>query len=476
MKALHFITVGTATLAKAFAGMSVSLRFSNVLKREKKDWLRIGIGTLLYTLFLLFSDHLQRKCFPTAARMRFPVLAIPLTVAPLVLAMLLLALYSHLAGREKLLVCITSAVMTVTAMAALEYTMAFSLRFFSGEPQFDIFTFMTVMYPGLPKYFPPLLTRGIQLIPVLCAVRNQTSLTKLHRIQIVWLLAFNSLLFVGVSAVIVAAYWGANLEHSAGFRLDAAAIIALGVILVCIVALSKICFISAECQDEKERNRLLNTVNMLTEQNYQKLSALQKELSKQNHDFAKHMQAIHELVKGNHIDEALKYTSALLETSTQRAKICRSGNPIIDAVINSKIAEANQKQIDLEFQVHFPIPTDIAPVDICIVLGNQLDNAIEACQKIEDQKERKIDIHIDQQMNSAAIFQVSNTVVDNPLLQSPQLRSTKACSEQLHSLGIQNIRETVEKYQGVLENSYKDGRFISSAMLCFTPQYSAEGE
>lgn len=475
MTTLNFIAAAFATAVKAFAGVSVSLHFSNALKKERRDWLKTSAGGFLYALFLLFLDWLQKTFFPTPVRMRSPALSVPLTLIPLVLAVLFLTLYVRLAGREKFLICVSSAITTVTAMTAIEYAAAFFLRFLSGEPNFDICTFLTVTSPGIPRRFLPLLTKGIQLAAAICAVRKLASLTKLHRTQIVWLTAFSSLLFVGVFAVILAGYWSTYTEPGAGPGVDATAAIALSVILVCIVALLKICFISTEYQDEKERNRLLNSVNALTEQNYQKLSELQKELSKQNHDFAKHMQMIQELVQENQRDEALRYTSALLEVSTRRVKICRSGNPILDAVINSKIAEASQKQIDLEFQVHFPVLTDIAPVDICIVLGNQLDNAIEACQKIEAPKERKIAIHIDQQMN-AAIFQVSNTVAENPFLQNPHLRSTKACSEQLHSLGIQNIRETVEKYQGVLENSYKDGRFISSAMLYFTPQYSAEGE
>lgn len=251
-------------------------------------------------------------------------------------------------------------------------------------------------------------------------------------------------------------------------------IISLIFILACIIVLLAVCSISTDYRAEKETNHLLSTVNTLTEKNYQMLSALQKELSKQNHDFTKHVQTIHELIKEDDTKEALRYTYMLLKIPAERAALCKSGNSVIDAIINAKITEAEQKQISFNFQVNFSIPTNIASVDICTILGNQLDNAIEACQKIADSKNRQIDVHVYQQAGSAAVFQVSNTVSEDPFLHNASLKTVKDNLNSLHGLGIQNIRETAEKYQGILENRYQNGRFISSVLLYFTPQVSVE--
>lgn len=133
--------------------------------------------------------------------------------------------------------------------------------------------------------------------------------------------------------------------------------------------------------------------------------------------------------------------------------------------------DADCAQKDPSFILH--IPTNIAPIDISTILGNQLDNAIEACQKIADSENRQINVHIYQQVGSVAVFQVSNTVVEDPFLHNADLHTTKDNSNSLHGMGLQNIRETAEKYQGILENSYRNGKFISSVLLYFTPQVSA---
>ncbi|MCH5352119.1 MAG: sensor histidine kinase, partial [Acutalibacter sp.] len=238
--------------------------------------------------------------------------------------------------------------------------------------------------------------------------------------------------------------------------------------VACVVIVLAASFLSLRYQSEKEQNRLLSTVNALTEENYQKLSVLQKELSKQNHDFTNHVRTLNGLLREEDAAEALRYTEVLLKAPLERTALCKSGNTIIDAVINSKIAEAEELSIEFRFQVNFALPTNISAVDICTILGNQIDNALEACQKVQDEKDRRIDVRIYQQANSVAVFQVSNTVESDPFENNEELKTTKTDSEKLHGLGIQNIRETAEKYQGILENSYQNGKFISSALLYFT--------
>lgn len=453
MTTLNQVLETLATLTEAFAWMAVSLHFSGTLKKDDKFWLKIILSGVLDALLVWLLNQIELFSFATP-----------------VLTMVLMIVCSFAWNRKGIVVCAASAVITVTTMVSIDYILFFLFGVISENPIIDARTFMTLMSPVLPRYLYLITAKAAQILLAICVVRRLPSLKKLRKQYTILLLLVSGAFYVMMS------YLVSMILSASILVLQTAVILSLIFILACIIVLLAVCFIFTDYRAERERNQLLSTVNALTEENYQKLSALQKELSKQNHDFVKHIQTIHGLIHANDSEEAFKYTEMLLKAPVERAALCKSGNSVIDAVINSKIAEAAQKQIMFHFQVNFFIPTNIASIDICTILGNQLDNAIEACQIIADSKDRQINVHIYQQAGSAAVFQVSNTVAENPFLCNADLHTTKDNSDRLHGLGLQNIRETAEKYQGILENNYQNGRFISSALLYFTPQVSAENK
>lgn len=402
MTTLNSIIETLATLSEAFAWVAVSLHFSGASKRGDRFWLKILIGGILDALLVYFLNQIELFSFVTP-----------------ILTLALFALYSFALSREKILVCITSSTITVITMGAIDYILFFFIGMVSENPIIDARTFMALMSPGFPRYLYLAAAKTAQILLAVCVVKKLPSLRKLRTQYTVLLLIVSSAFYV-MMVHLVSMILSASI-----LVLQTAVILSLIFILACIIVVLAVCFISTDYRAEKETNHLLSTVNTLTEENYQKLSALQKELSKQNHDFTKHVQTIHGLIEGNDREEALRYTDMLLKVPTERASLCKSGNSVIDAVINSKISEAAQKQIGFHFQVNFSIPTNIASVDICTILGNQLDNAIEACQKIADSENRQINVHIYQQVGSVAVFQVSNTVVEDPFLHNADLHTTK---------------------------------------------------
>ena len=69
---------------------------------------------------------------------------------------------------------------------------------------------------------------------------------------------------------------------------------------------------------------------------------------------------------------------------------CHSENDIIDAIINCKAAEADRDHIEFEFNADFHLPTSLSSIDICGVLSNQIDNALEACRVIPEGRLHKV--------------------------------------------------------------------------------------
>lgn len=81
------------------------------------------------------------------------------------------------------------------------------------------------------------------------------------------------------------------------------------------------------------------------------------------------------------------------------------------------------------------------PVDICAILANQIDNAFEACQRIAEETERIVSVHIWCQTESIVFFQASNRVLNNPFESNPELKSAKQDHLRPHGLGIKSIKK-----------------------------------
>lgn len=228
-------------------------------------------------------------------------------------------------------------------------------------------------------------------------------------------------------------------------------------------------FLSLTKQEQDcQRLKMLHCENALMTENYKRLHATQQSYAKTLHDFKHHIMAIQELVGTGKKELAIEYLNSLLETSYQQAAQCHSGNDIIDAIINSKLSEAQAKNVHFTFLANLYNSIRIDPVDLCGVLANQLQNAFEACEKISNPTDRKVHVEI-KQAQSFVFLKVENTVVSNPFDNNPDLHSTKHISSELHGYGLLNMKSIAEKYEGSVRSEFKNGQFISVVSLCELP-------
>ena len=228
-------------------------------------------------------------------------------------------------------------------------------------------------------------------------------------------------------------------------------------------------FLSLTKQEQgRQRMEMLRSENELMAENYQTLHATQQSYARTVHDFKHHVTAIRDLLSNGKADSALTYTDSLLKTSYQQAAQCHSGNDIVDAIINSKLAEAKSKEIQFTFLANLHVPTQIDPVDLCGILANQLENAFEACVQIPDPAKRLVHTEI-KQAQSFVILRVENTVLTDPFAENPDLKSTKPASSAPHGYGLLNIRSIAQKYEGTLRTEFINGQFVSVVSLCDIP-------
>lgn len=212
---------------------------------------------------------------------------------------------------------------------------------------------------------------------------------------------------------------------------------------------------------ENER-KLVIANNLLAEQErqYSQLFNNHNEIAKMHHDFKNVLVGIQADLKSKEYDLAMKHLQDKLSVvSLFDNAIC--GNQIIDTIVNNKIAIANRSGISIDFQYRNIQHLNIDSVDIAILLGNALDNAIEATAKLTDKRIKNILLMIILKGNDL------NIIIKNPVeydVNTDHLISNKK-DKRFHGYGIINMKTVVDKYKGSLIFTCQDNIFRTTIIL-----------
>lgn len=139
------------------------------------------------------------------------------------------------------------------------------------------------------------------------------------------------------------------------------------------------------------------------------------------------------------------------------------GNDIANAIVNQKLLLARKKEIQIDIKGVFSDELLITSIDLCSLLGNLFDNAIEACVKVKDISKRKIFFSIKRDGNFQFIEAVNSYEVE-PIIKD-NVFITKKRNRLSHGIGMLSINSVVEKYEGAIENTFKNDEFKTIIML-----------
>lgn len=182
------------------------------------------------------------------------------------------------------------------------------------------------------------------------------------------------------------------------------------------------------------------------------------------HDMNNHISCLKNLADKNNNDEIKKYLHNLSDTVSKLDFKIKTGNPVSDAIVNEKYSICQNNKI--EFVCDFILPKKISlnAVDLCIILSNALDNAIEACMRIQDNIISK-EIHLKSLIkNSYLIIEISNSNIDKIEYDHNKIISKK-WDKFNHGIGIYNIENSVKKYNGVFDIVEGKNKFTMNIML-----------
>ena len=167
----------------------------------------------------------------------------------------------------------------------------------------------------------------------------------------------------------------------------------------------------------------------------------QNQIKKFKHDFMNYKIGLQSYLENDNCAGAQEYLEKLAVKMNPEKRILETGNVALDAILSTKAAIAESKSIAFITKLQIPGNLPLDPIDICVIFGNALDNAIEACEKIES-FDKKISLTIIYQKD--CLFCKIVNSVGSP--QSFSLKTSKA-DDKNHGFGLDNIRASLEKYQ-----------------------------
>ena len=199
----------------------------------------------------------------------------------------------------------------------------------------------------------------------------------------------------------------------------------------------------------------------LIDTHYKEVDNMYRQMRGWRHDYRNHIQTMKAYAAAQDWDAVKNYLD-LLDTDLQTVDtVIKTGNPMTDAILNSKISLAKAKGIEVVADAHIPVKLKSSEIDLCCIIGNLFDNAIEASMKLPEEQ-RLIRVYMDMK-NTQLYISFTNFTAGNKLPKEGKLfRSTKG---EGHGFGLVRIDAIVERMDGYISRNSEDGAFTTEILL-----------
>ena len=235
-------------------------------------------------------------------------------------------------------------------------------------------------------------------------------------------------------------------------------------IFLCMLATTAVAFHLFENELKiVERNVRLDMLEkqIANEQAYYKdIARTQTELQKTAHDMKNALLAVLGTVSDGNAPAAEGKLRDMLQVATDSLQTVYTGRATVDAMLNVKVRRMREKHIRFEPICFLRKEMALDDIDFCIFLGNALDNAIEACEKLPEEK-RYIQLKL---LESDGTLSCSMENPTDGALPENGARTTKR-DRRRHGFGLENMREIVRKNGGEMETRSADGKFVLLAVF-----------
>lgn len=184
------------------------------------------------------------------------------------------------------------------------------------------------------------------------------------------------------------------------------------------------------------------------------------------HDIENHLICIREYLEHYDSEYAKKYVDNLLHGGTyfKESTAINTGNIVVDALMKHKFMIMQQNRIELKSHIEIPYNMLINDADLCIIMGNCLDNSIEAVCKMDDRRTKYIRLGLIYRKKSL-LFRIENPYSGNIIRDTKGNLLTTKKDAGNHGLGLNSVQKAVQKYDGQMDMTEKDGIFRVQILL-----------
>lgn len=194
---------------------------------------------------------------------------------------------------------------------------------------------------------------------------------------------------------------------------------------------------------------------------YAEVENMYRQIRGWRHDYRNHIQVLKSFAAMGDMEALNKYLDELdVDLNTVDTAV-KTGNQMTDVILNSKISLARSKNINVTVDASVPVALTTAKIDLCIIIGNLFDNAIEASMELP-QEERMIRVYMDMKNTQLYMSFTNRTAGKKRRKEQGRFLSTKGAG---HGYGLVRIDTIVDRYQGYLSRNSEDGAFTTEILL-----------
>lgn len=213
--------------------------------------------------------------------------------------------------------------------------------------------------------------------------------------------------------------------------------------------------------------RIAATQQELMETHYREIEHMYREMRGWRHDFRNHIQLLKNYAQKGDLEAVSSYLTELEDDLKRVDPAIKTGNVLADAILNSKISLAKAQGIPVRADAHIPVKLSISNVDLCVILGNLFDNAIEANRQLPE-GQRMIRVYMDMKGNQLYISFTNLAPGGKQAKVNGRFSTTKGKG---HGYGLSRMDAVVKRLGGYLRRASEEGAFTTEILL---PQEPAQ--
>ena len=212
---------------------------------------------------------------------------------------------------------------------------------------------------------------------------------------------------------------------------------------------------------KREEDKTIIYQNKLMKQQMDEIENIYMTMRGWKHDYHNHLQSLKGYLSLNKVEQMKNYLNELETDLDSIDTLYHSGNLQLDSILNAKLAIAEKGQIRIHCDASIPPQLHVSDLDLCVILGNLLDNAIESCRKIKDPDERFIRVYIGI-LKKQLYISITNATSETVKQRTDHYFTTKRGD---HGHGLKRVDQVVKKYDGYLNRQNEPGVFATEIVL-----------